>query len=33
MAENIYMYHEEETDKNVNMKQKAKLITPKAILK
>ncbi len=27
------MYHEEETDKNVNMRQEAKLITSKAILK
>ncbi len=33
MAENIHMYHEEESDKNVNMRQKAKPITPKAILK
>jgi len=27
------MYHEEETDENVNMRQEAKLIIPKAILK
>ncbi len=33
MAENIHMYHEEETDENVNMRQKAKPIMPKAILK
>ena len=33
MAENIHMYHEEESDKNVNMRQEAKLITSKAILK
>ena len=33
MAENIHMYHEEETNENVNMRQKAKPIIPKAILK
>ncbi len=33
MAENIHIYHEEETDENVNMRQEVKLIMPKAILK
>jgi len=33
MAENVHMYYEEEMDKNVNMKQEAKPIIPKAILK
>ncbi len=33
MMENVHIYHEKETDKNVNMRQKAKPITPKAILK
>ncbi len=33
MAENVHMYQEEETDENVNMKQEAKPITPKVILK
>ncbi len=33
MAENVHMYHEEESDENVNMRQEAKLIIPKAILK
>ncbi len=33
MAENVYMYQEEETEKNVNMRQEVKPITPKAILK
>ncbi len=33
MAENIHMYYEEEIDENVNMRQKVKPITPKAILK
>jgi len=26
MAENVYMYHKEEIDENVNMRQKAKSI-------
>ncbi len=33
MAENIHMYREEETGENVNMRQEAKPIMPKAILK
>ena len=33
MAENVHMYHEEESDENVNMRQEAKPITSKAILK
>ncbi len=33
MAENVHMYHEEENDENVNMRQEAKSITPKVILK
>ena len=33
MAENVHMYHEEENDENVNMRQEAKPIMPKAILK
>ncbi len=33
MAENVHMYHEEENDKNVNMRQEAKPITSKVILK
>ncbi len=33
MAENIHMYQEEETEENVNMKQEAKSVMPKAILK
>ena len=33
MAENVYMYQEEETEKNVNMRQEVKLITSKVILK
>src|SRR6266542_1421441 len=33
MAENVHMYQEEEVEENVNMRQEAKLITPKAILK
>ena len=33
MAENIHIYYEEENDENVNIKQEAKLIMPKAILK
>ncbi len=33
MTENIHIYHEEETDENVNMRQEAKLIISKAILK
>ena len=33
MVENVHMYHKEKSDKNVNIKQKAKPITPKAILK
>ncbi len=30
---NVYMYHKEEIDENVNMKQKVRLITSKTILK
>ncbi len=33
MAENVHMYQEEETEENVNMRQEAKPIMPKAILK
>src|SRR6266542_4475285 len=33
MAENIHIYQEKEVRENVNMRQEAKLITPKAILK
>src|SRR6266542_271758 len=33
MVENVYMYQEEEAEENVNMRQKAKPIMPKAILK
>ncbi len=33
MVKNIHIYYEEETDKNVNMRQEAKPITPKTILK
>src|SRR6266496_2570555 len=33
MAENVHMYHKEKSDKNVNMRQKVKSITPKMILK
>src|SRR6266511_342438 len=33
IAENVYIYQEEEVEKNVNMRQEAKPITPKAILK
>jgi len=33
MAENVHMYQEEEVNENVNMRQKAKSITSKAILK
>src|SRR6266542_4007519 len=33
MAENVHMYQEEEAEKNVNMRQEAKLIMSKAILK
>ncbi len=33
MAENIYMYHEEKNDENVNIRQEDKPITSKAILK
>ncbi len=33
MAENIHMYQKEEIDENVNMRQEAKPIIPKAILK
>ncbi len=33
MAENVHMYQEEKAEENVNMRQEAKLITPKAILK
>ena len=33
MVENIYIYHEKESDENVNIRQEAKPITPKAILK
>ena len=33
MAENVHMYQEEEAKENVNMRQKAKPITSKVILK
>ena len=33
MTENIHMYHKKESDENVNMKQEAKPITSKTILK
>ena len=33
MAENVHMYQEKKNDENVNMRQEAKPITPKAILK
>ncbi len=33
MAENVYMYQEEEVEENVNMRQEAKPVMPKAILK
>ena len=33
MAENVHMYQEETVKENVNMRQEAKPITPKAILK
>ncbi len=33
MVENIYIYHEKESDENVNIRQEAKSITSKAILK
>src|SRR6266540_1894384 len=33
MAENVHMYQKEEAEENVNMRQEAKPITPKAILK
>ncbi len=33
MVENVHMYHEDKTDENVNMRQKAKPITLKVILK
>ncbi len=33
MAENVHMYHEKKTDENINIKQDAKPITLKAILK
>ncbi len=33
MVENVHMYQEEEAEENVNMRQEAKPITPKAILK
>ena len=33
MVENVYIYHEEETNENVNMRQEVKLIISKAILK
>ena len=33
MAENIYMYQEEETDENMNLRQKANLVISKVILK
>ena len=33
MAENVHMYQEEETEENINMRQEAKPIMPKAILK
>ncbi len=33
MVKNIHIYYKEKTDKNVNMRQEAKLIIPKTILK
>ncbi len=33
MAENVHMYQEEEEEENVNMRQEAKPVMPKAILK
>jgi len=33
MVENVHMYYEKKTDENVNMRQEAKPITSKAILK
>src|SRR6266542_4298926 len=33
MAENVHMYQEEEAEENVNIRQEAKPITPRAILK
>ncbi len=33
MAKNVHMYHEEETDKNINIRQKVKSVISKAILK
>ncbi len=33
IVENVHIYYKEEIDENVNMRQKAKPITPKAILK
>ncbi len=33
MAENVHIYHEKETNENINMRQEAKPITLKAILK
>ncbi len=33
MVENVYMYYEKETNENINMRQKAKSITSKVILK
>ena len=33
MTENVHMYQEKEARENVNMRQEAKPITPKAILK
>jgi len=33
MTENVHMYHEEKAEENMNMKQEAKPIMPKVILK
>ncbi len=33
MAKNVYMYQEEETEENVNMRQEVKSIMPRVILK
>ena len=33
MVENVYIYQKEEIEENVNMRQEAKPITPKVILK
>ncbi len=33
MIENVHMYQEEEAEENINMRQEAKPIMPKAILK